>query len=120
MQGVCVMIGLAVTRVKYIKVHFDTGFIMLFFIQKHKKQLRFLPVLLAAVLMIGCTGGNSTATPTPAGGSQPGTTQPGGAQGEGGTPTPTPYVIIDGIDYSNAEIFGDAPSFSEEGTFFET
>lgn len=114
------MIGLAVTRVKYIKVHFDTGFIMLFFIQKHKKQLRFLPVLLAAVLMIGCTGGNGTATPTPAGGSQPGTTQPGGAQGEGGTPTPTPYVNIDGIDYSNAEIFGDAPSFSEEGTFFET
>ena len=88
---------------------------MLCFSETHKRHLRFLPVLLAVLLLTGCTGGNGTDAPAPTGGAQAEATQPA----ETATPTPSPAVDIEGIDYSDAETFGEAPSFSEQGTFFE-
>lgn len=88
---------------------------MLCFSETHKRHLRFLPVLLAVLLLTGCTGGNGTDAPAPTGGAQAEATQPA----ETATPTPSPAVDIEGIDYSDAETFGKAPSFSEQGTFFE-
>ena len=88
---------------------------MLCFSETHKRHLRFLPVLLAVLLLTGCTGGSGTDAPAPTGGAQAEATQPA----ETATPTPSPDVDIEGIDYSDAETFGEAPSFSEQGTFFE-
>lgn len=88
---------------------------MLCFSETHKRHLRFLPVLLAVLLLTGCTGRNGTDAPAPTGGAQAEATQPA----ETATPTPSPAVDIEGIDYSDAETFGEAPSFSEQGTFFE-
>lgn len=88
---------------------------MLCFSETHKRHLRFLPVLLAVLLLTGCTGGNGTDAPAPTGGAQAEATHPA----ETATPTPSPAVDIEGIDYSDAETFGEAPSFSEQGTFFE-
>ncbi|MBP5490327.1 MAG: CotH kinase family protein [Lachnospiraceae bacterium] len=72
-------------------------------------------MLLAVLLLTGCTGGSGTDAPAPTGGAQAEATQPA----ETATPTPSPDVDIEGIDYSDAETFGEAPSFSEQGTFFE-
>jgi len=74
-----------------------------------------LAALLAALLLAGCTGGNSSGADPTAGGQHQGEIVPG----TDATATPTPYITVDGIDYTNAETVGQAPVFSEDGTFFE-
>ena len=73
----------------------------------------FLTLFFALALFTACTKVNNSAgnssEPTP-------TVTP---EGPTSTPTPTVRLDVSQIDYSKAEVVGDAPEFSRPGSFYE-